>query len=187
VTSLIALSCNHCGAPLDVPSGTRFVTCAHCGSRLTVSESDGAYVTAVLQELSDKTDRMDGVLRGLQLQQELERLDAEWAAHEERDDYPVVPLDDKSTGRMLGGLAVLCCFVGLIVAVVAGPSLAPLVLGAFGCLALLLLLTNLSFREGDRAVAERDYLARRVTLVRELRATELATNGDSESAASRGG
>ena len=31
-----SVACNHCGAPLQVGSGTRFVTCAHCGSQLEV-------------------------------------------------------------------------------------------------------------------------------------------------------
>jgi DNA-directed RNA polymerase subunit RPC12/RpoP len=176
MTTLIALSCNHCGAPLDLPSSTRFATCAHCGSRLVVSETGGAWVTVVLDELTAKTDRLGGALRELQLRDELERLDAEWAARLANDDFPAIPVDAERSGRMQGGLAILCGFVGLAFAMVVGPSYGSLVICILGGTALFLLLSNLHFRSRDREVAERTYLARRVTIVRELRASELEAN-----------
>jgi LSD1 subclass zinc finger protein len=33
---LIAMSCDHCGAPLSVPDGARSVMCGYCGARLEV-------------------------------------------------------------------------------------------------------------------------------------------------------
>jgi LSD1 subclass zinc finger protein len=38
---LIAMSCDHCGAPLSVPDGAQLVICTYCGARLEVHRNDG--------------------------------------------------------------------------------------------------------------------------------------------------
>ena len=38
---LLNLSCNHCGAPLQVPEETKYLTCTYCSSRLQVEHSGG--------------------------------------------------------------------------------------------------------------------------------------------------
>jgi hypothetical protein len=74
----ISVSCNKCGAPLEVPDKTRFLTCSHCGSRLEVQRSGGAYFTSVLEEISRNTEKMSSDLEVIRLQNDLERIDREW-------------------------------------------------------------------------------------------------------------
>ena len=50
---LISVSCNHCGAPLEVPPGANYVTCAHCGSRLAVKRTGSAVYTELLERGCD--------------------------------------------------------------------------------------------------------------------------------------
>ena len=79
MTRLIALSCNHCGAPLEVPGDTRFLTCGHCSSRLEVQRSGDAVFTKVLEALDQRTTALAKDVEILKLQNNLERLDREWA------------------------------------------------------------------------------------------------------------
>ena len=69
VMELETLSCNNCGAPLEVPPGANFVTCAHCGSRLAIKRTDNASYTEVLDQIGQRTERMseDHTNRGLGL------------------------------------------------------------------------------------------------------------------------
>ena len=75
---LIAVRCNHCGAPLQMPADAQFVTCMFCKSELSVQRSEGAISTALLQGISEKTDRIADDLGVLRVQGELELLDREW-------------------------------------------------------------------------------------------------------------
>ena len=74
----IAVRCNHCGAPLKIPADARFVTCTFCNSELSVQRSEGAVSTALLQGISEKTDRIADDLGVLRIQGELALLDREW-------------------------------------------------------------------------------------------------------------
>lgn len=75
---LLSVSCNHCGAPLEVPLGANFVTCAHCGSRLAVKRTGAAVYTELMEKLDQKTDVMTRQLAEIAYRSELERLDREW-------------------------------------------------------------------------------------------------------------
>ncbi len=75
---LEALSCNKCGAPLDVPSSANFATCSYCNSRLAIKREGGAHYTEVLDRIDTRTERMSGDLTAVRLHSELERLDREW-------------------------------------------------------------------------------------------------------------
>lgn len=77
---LLSVSCNHCGAPLEVPPGANYVTCAHCGSRLAVKRTGSAVYTELLEKLDQKTDVMTRQLAEIAYRSELERLDREWEA-----------------------------------------------------------------------------------------------------------
>src|SRR5262245_34344788 len=82
--TLESLSCNHCGAPIEVPAAAKYATCAHCGSRLAIRRTGTAAYTEVLEEISDRTARMEKDLGAIRLQNELERIDREWQTHRER-------------------------------------------------------------------------------------------------------
>lgn len=109
-----AISCNHCGAPLQVQPTTRFVTCGHCGSQLRVERSKDAIFTEVLEDLRATQSEMAADLETLRLQNELERIDREWERESRR--YEIVSQDGRrstpGTGSSVsailgGGVAVL--------------------------------------------------------------------------------
>jgi DNA-directed RNA polymerase subunit RPC12/RpoP len=82
-----ALSCNNCGAPLEVPPTTAFATCGHCGSRLAIKRTENAAYTEVLGNISQNTEtisrhtgQMSNDLAAIRLQNELDRLERDWAA-----------------------------------------------------------------------------------------------------------
>lgn len=76
----LSVRCNHCGAPLSVGAETRFVTCRFCHSSLEVKRSDSAVFTEEVARIADNTDKMADSLEIIELQNEIERLDREWAA-----------------------------------------------------------------------------------------------------------
>jgi hypothetical protein len=74
---LLNLACNHCGASLDVPEGTRFLTCSYCSSKLQIEHSGGAWYTSVLDQIQKNTEAVANDLDTVKLQDELEILDRE--------------------------------------------------------------------------------------------------------------
>lgn len=80
----LSVTCNHCGAPLEVPAATQFVTCQYCGARLEIHRSGGAVHTQVLEAIDQRTQRIAQDVDTIKLQNELERIDREWAAERER-------------------------------------------------------------------------------------------------------
>jgi DNA-directed RNA polymerase subunit RPC12/RpoP len=77
----IALSCDRCGAGLDVPEGQRFVTCAYCGTRLEVRREGNVAFTAVQEavaRLDRKADELAHDLEEVKLRQQLQELDRAW-------------------------------------------------------------------------------------------------------------
>jgi hypothetical protein len=85
---VLSLSCNHCGANLDIAEDTRFVTCGYCKTRLSVEHTGGAAYTKIHEALSEldetvkKTDKRSRKLQrelgAMRLERELERLEREW-------------------------------------------------------------------------------------------------------------
>lgn len=75
---LISLNCNHCGAPLEVPAKTRFLTCSYCQSRLEVHTSGNAVYSEVLEAIGERTEKIAEDVEALKLHTELEELDRQW-------------------------------------------------------------------------------------------------------------
>jgi DNA-directed RNA polymerase subunit RPC12/RpoP len=73
-----SVSCNNCGAPLEVGPGTNYVTCGHCGSRLAVKRTGSSLYTELLEKIDQKTDAMARQVAELRHHAELERIDREW-------------------------------------------------------------------------------------------------------------
>jgi LSD1 subclass zinc finger protein len=88
---LLALNCNRCGAPLEVPEKAKFVTCTFCQTQLAVQHSGGSAYTEAIEKLDELTDRLSDDVAFLKLQGDLERLDREWSEAREglmlRDKY----------------------------------------------------------------------------------------------------
>lgn len=74
----ISVRCNHCGAPLDVGTQTRFVTCQFCNSQLEIKRTDSSVFTEEVEKIARNTDKMAENLEAIKLQNEIERLDREW-------------------------------------------------------------------------------------------------------------
>jgi hypothetical protein len=103
----VSLSCGHCGAPLEVPADTRFVTCAYCSARLEVHHSGNAFYTSVLSAIEEHTEKIAEDLDTIKTQNELERCDREWA--QEREGYLVRGKDGttatpSATGSMIAAV-----------------------------------------------------------------------------------
>ncbi|PQO36801.1 hypothetical protein C5Y96_06440 [Blastopirellula marina] len=76
--NLIPLNCRNCGAPLQVPSDLKHVTCMHCGTQLAVVHEGGAAYTEKLDALTERTDQIEDKLAVLHREQKLAALDREW-------------------------------------------------------------------------------------------------------------
>jgi DNA-directed RNA polymerase subunit RPC12/RpoP len=115
----ISVACNHCGAPLEVAAGTRFVTCNYCSSRLEVHGSDSATYTATLDAIEGHTAQMAEDLGVIRLQNEVEQLDRQWAIDRE----PLLVRDKSGNTSEPGqtaaaaGPVVGCLFVGFFAVV----------------------------------------------------------------------
>ena len=78
----ISVRCNHCGAPLQISEGTRFVTCQFCHSSLEVKRTESSIFTEEVAKIAENTGRMAESLDVIELQNEIERLDREWTQKE---------------------------------------------------------------------------------------------------------
>jgi hypothetical protein len=81
--NVINLTCNHCGAPLEVAEQTKFATCRFCSSRLAIEHSESAFYTRVLEALENHTTALSQDLETIKIQNEIERLDREWEMQRE--------------------------------------------------------------------------------------------------------
>lgn len=72
------ISCNSCGAPLDVPSAANYVTCNHCSTQLSVRRTSNVTYTEQLNRLTEKTDELSDRLEDLTTQNAVAALDREW-------------------------------------------------------------------------------------------------------------
>lgn len=75
---LIALSCNHCGAPLEVPKSANFLTCTYCETRLKVHHEGGAAFTESLESIDQRTRDIAEDVEAIRAHQEMEQLDRDW-------------------------------------------------------------------------------------------------------------
>jgi transcription elongation factor Elf1 len=107
-----SVTCNHCGAPLAIQPSTRFVTCTHCGSRLEIHRSGAALYTEVLDAIDQRTKEIAQDVDVIRRQNEVERLDREWAMR--REELMVRTKSGAKTPTVAGGV------IGAVVAVVFG-------------------------------------------------------------------
>lgn len=87
---LLTVACNQCGAPLDVPPETSFVTCRHCGAALAVHRNESVAYTRRLDRLDRRTDQLTEWIAEREHQEALDKahhayhqalktIDAHWA------------------------------------------------------------------------------------------------------------
>jgi Flp pilus assembly protein TadB len=88
LVEVVSLSCNECGAPLEVSDKARFVTCKKCKAQLAIKHDDGAVYTELAEaakRVEDAADALEEHAQDLKAQNdrffvqgEIERLDREW-------------------------------------------------------------------------------------------------------------
>lgn len=81
---LVTLACNSCGAPITVPESTKYLTCTHCGSQLSIQRGGGAAYTAVLEQIDERTSRMEETLDEMRRYDEVAAIDREWELEREQ-------------------------------------------------------------------------------------------------------
>jgi LSD1 subclass zinc finger protein len=183
----ISVSCNNCGAPLEVPRGARYLTCNYCNSRLEVHATDSATYTDVLETIQEKTSQMADDLGAIRRQNELEQLDRQWAL--ERQEHLVHGKDGSTSepatgaGMIVGGLfvvffAVVCVGMGISALNFAanwhgpggGPGLFALVpfgMAIFAVVAFVASMASMGKKASEYAERKRQYEQRRARILAE--------------------
>lgn len=99
----LALTCNQCGASLEVPEETRFLTCTACSSQLEVHRSGSTAYTEVLEAVEP-----------VKVELELEKLDREWMEEIEKHHSSIPRLNRR---QFVGWIAMVAgmvlAFVGV--------------------------------------------------------------------------
>jgi DNA-directed RNA polymerase subunit RPC12/RpoP len=130
---ILSLTCNHCGASLEVPQKTRFVTCRYCSSRLEIKQSSGTIYTEVLEAIDEKTDKIVEDLEVLKLQSRLEQLDREWEV--EREQYLLRGKHGETmvpTRGVIVVVGIIGCLFGLFWIILTRLMGAPIIFSLFG-------------------------------------------------------
>ncbi|HYF49800.1 MAG TPA: hypothetical protein VEJ63_10365 [Planctomycetota bacterium] len=172
-TTLISLSCNHCGAPLSIPEQTKFVTCKHCNSRLQVEHSDSAYFTSVLDRVVEHTEAAAGELEIIRLQNDLEQIDREWQMRREslmiRDKRGNVsePQDPGIAEYLVTAWGIIFCIVFICITLAIFPPMA--LFGGVALVITLLQATNNRQKRDLYASAHQRYRERRAEATKKLR------------------
>lgn len=110
---LIAVSCSHCGAPLEVPKSANLVTCAFCDTRLSVQRTESTYSTTAIEQLGEATASLAQELAHTRMQKQLDDLREGW---KHTFSQLCVKYDDGTTyvpNAKLGGLTAI---IGAIIA-----------------------------------------------------------------------
>lgn len=170
---LYSVSCQHCGAPLEVPARVKQLTCQFCGTRLKVQQTGSAIYTEALEEISAATDRIAQNTDYIKLQNELERIDREWALEKEsfmvrgKDGQMSVPSRGASLfgGIFIVGFGIMWTLfaTGIAGAAIGGFGRAGGIAGIFPCFGLLFIgfglftcIHNYS-KAGDFELRQRQY------------------------------
>ncbi len=104
------LCCNSCGAPLDVPEGTKYLKCTHCGQQLAVRRTESAVFTEAVEQLSETTQALSEQVEELARQTKLAALDRLW--EKQRDDYMTTDKHGRShlpdeNNTVIGGIVIV--------------------------------------------------------------------------------
>lgn len=92
---------------MQIDESVRFVTCNYCHAKLEIVHDTSVTHTRLMEKIEQTTDRMAGNLRVIELQNDLERLDREWAVRREsfmqtsKNGHRYVP---STAGSMIGGI-----------------------------------------------------------------------------------
>jgi hypothetical protein len=118
IMQLESLSCNNCGAPLQVPPIANFATCNHCGAQLAIHRESSVSYTEKIGQIDERTERMAKQLAELRYHQALEAVDREW--DREREKYLVSHKNGRRSqpnvvGGVIGGAIFGVVGVGVLI------------------------------------------------------------------------
>lgn len=169
---IVALRCNHCGAPLEVGPSTRFLTCQFCHSELAVKHTGSAAYTEVIEQIAATTNQMAGNLKVIELQNELERLDREWADHRENF-YVSGKHGHRTPPNRAGALIAACVVIPFLLfwIVTASTMHAPSIFPLFGLGVALLIVYQLvtTFKKAEGLdSAQSEYQSQRQRIIRQI-------------------
>lgn len=111
---LEAISCNNCGATLEVGESTRFVTCNYCNSRLEVKRTASTRYTALLEKIEGHAEAIAADTSVMRLKAEVELLESDWREKQAQ----AVAVPD-------GSSAEVCALIAVVAGVVAFCNPAP--------------------------------------------------------------
>jgi DNA-directed RNA polymerase subunit RPC12/RpoP len=170
-TTATTVTCNHCGAPLAIADSTRFVNCTYCGARLEVHRKGNALYTEVLDAIDQRTKEIAADVGVIRRQNEIERLDREWAMR--REELMVRGKNGStSTPSIVGGVLVMLIttvfggFWTVTAANAGAPGIFPL-FGVFFILAGIAGGITMIVKAGQYDHEQRRYEAERARLLRE--------------------
>ncbi len=158
------VSCQGCGADLQIDESIRFVTCNFCGSRLEIVSDQSTTHSKLLEKLERQTDDMAEDLRVIRLQNELEQLDREWAAEKiglmitNKNGSQSIP---SAGGAVVGGvvMVVFGIFWTIMASSMGAPGLFPLFGVGFICFAVFMIFSTMSkaerFKSAQSAMDDR--------------------------------
>ena len=169
------LSCNNCGAVIELPDTTNYATCARCGAHLVVRRGETARYTEVLTDSDSVQHATDteAELDRMRIAMAIMALDQEWQGRRtqymvrSRDGHLIVPDISQAITYLLGILGLLV-FLGfpLITSKSTASSIGAagfLILGVF-----VVVFAGLAWRRYIKykaySAAENAYLQRRNTL-----------------------
>ncbi len=168
---LLALNCEHCGAPLEVPLLVRHVTCDYCASQLEVRRSGTNSFTEVVEAMEARAEPLARDVELLKRHKELLDLDRQWMRERKRygfgsDNEMQVPSE---SGAILSG-GVLTA-LGLFL-VVGGTFGGASVLWLPGVLMMIIALASMAYwlpKAEDYKRKQRLYRQRRDAICRAIR------------------
>lgn len=108
---LETITCNNCGAPLEVPDTANYVKCSHCHSQLVIRRTATAVFTEQLQQISRKQDQLSEQMTELIRQNQLAALERRWDRDKEQ-----FMVTDKRGNRSEPNAAVALVMGGIVAA-----------------------------------------------------------------------
>jgi hypothetical protein len=113
---LLTLTCQHCGAPLEVPARTTQFKCLYCGSRLHVLWADSVAHAEAIE--AAQTSRLIKTPEQFKVEEEIALLDHVWDTIRQRfmvrDNDNQLSVPDRDNIRLTGAFGVLLGVAALV-------------------------------------------------------------------------
>ena len=108
---LITLSCQQCGAPLEIPTGLSHITCGHCGAALVVRQHGAVFFTEKIESLERHTSKMQSEIEQLRWDRALDQFEQSWREKRSSD---TLPEKDDYILPMVRAIALVIISLGLL-------------------------------------------------------------------------